>query len=73
LENWPTEERQELLDFYRDVGLPVTLREIGLGQATSEDLRCAAEAACRPGSHMHNLRRPIPVEELVTVLDGLRG
>jgi len=73
LENWPTEERQELLDFYRDVGLPVALREIGLGQATSEDLRRAAEVACRPGSHMHNLRRPISVEELVTVLGGLRG
>jgi glycerol dehydrogenase len=73
LEDWPTEERQELLDFYRDVGLPVTLREIGLRQAASEDLRRAAEVACRPGSHMHNLRRPISVEELVTVLDGLRG
>lgn len=73
LESWPPAERQELLDFSRDVGLPVTLREVGLGQATTEDLRRAAEVACRPGSHMHNLRRPISVEELVTVLDRLRG
>jgi len=73
LEDWPAVERQELLSFYRDVGLPSTLREIGLGKATSADLRRAAEVAYRPGSHMHNLRRPVPVEVLVSVLEGLRG
>jgi glycerol dehydrogenase len=73
LEDWDVAERQELLDFYRDVGLPRTLREIGLAGATAADLRCAAEVACRPGSHMHNLARPIPVDELVGVLDRLRG
>jgi glycerol dehydrogenase len=73
LEDWPAAERQELLNFYRDVGLPESLREIGLGNATSTDLRRAAEVACRPGSHMHNLRRPVSVEELVSVMEGLRG
>ncbi len=43
LEAWPAEERKTLLDFYRDVGLPATLREIGLGEATAADLRRAAE------------------------------
>jgi glycerol dehydrogenase len=73
LEDWPATERQELLEFYRGVGLPGTLREIGLGQASADDLRRAAEIACRPGSHMHNLRRPISVEELVETLSRLRG
>jgi glycerol dehydrogenase len=73
LEDWPADERQELLSFYRDVGLPSTLREIGLAKATSADLRRAAEVACRPGSHMHNLRRPVSAEELVGVLEGLRS
>ena len=73
LEDWPAAERQELLTFYRDVGLPASLREIGLGNATGTDLRQAAEVACRPGSHMHNLRRPVSVEELVSVLEGLRS
>ena len=73
LEDWPAAERQELLSFYRDVGLPASLREIGLGNATSADLRRAAEVACRPGSHMHNLRRPVSIEELVSVMDDLRG
>jgi glycerol dehydrogenase len=73
LEDWPAGEREELLDFYRDVNLPSTLREIGLGEASVADLRSAAEVACRPGSHMHNLRRPISVDELVGVLERLRG
>jgi glycerol dehydrogenase len=73
LEDWPAAECRELLDFYCDVGLPSTLREIGLAEALAADLRRAAEVACRPGSHMHNLRRPVSVEELVNVLDGLRG
>jgi glycerol dehydrogenase len=73
LENWGAAERRELLDFYRDVKLPSTLREIGLGEASAADLRRAAEVACRPGSHMHNLARPISVDELVGVLDRLRG
>ena len=73
LEDWPAAERQELQEFYRGVELPATLSEIGLGQATPEELRRVAEVACRPGSHMHNLRRPISVEELVGVLDRLRN
>ncbi len=72
LEDWPAAERAELLDFYRDVGLPATLAAIGLGDATAADLRQAAGVACRPGSHMHNLRRPISVEELVGALESLR-
>ena len=73
LEGWPDSERKELLDFYRDVALPGTLTGIGLGEATPADLRRAAEIACRPGSHMHNLRRPPSVEELIRVLERLRG
>jgi glycerol dehydrogenase len=73
LEAWPVAERKELLDFYHDVGLPSTLIELGLGGASAADLRRVAEVACRPGSHMHNLRRPISIEELVGVLESLRG
>ncbi len=73
LEEWPAAERDELRDFYRDVGLPGTLTELGLGGATATDLRRVAEVACRPGSHMHNLGRPVAIEELVKVLEGFRG
>jgi len=73
LEGWPPAERQELLDFYRAVGLPGTLREIGLGQVVAADLRRAAEIACRPGTHMQHVRPPVTVERLLGVLESLRG
>ena len=73
LEGRPAADRKELLEFYHDVGLPSTLGALGLGASTADDLRRASEVACRPGSHMHNLRRPPSVEELVGVLESLRG
>ncbi|MBI4537651.1 MAG: glycerol dehydrogenase [candidate division NC10 bacterium] len=73
LEDWPKDRRLELLEFYRDVGLPDTLAAIGLGAATTAELRQAAEIACRPGSHMHNVRPPVDVEGLTGVLERLRA
>jgi glycerol dehydrogenase-like iron-containing ADH family enzyme len=73
LEGWPDAERQELLDFYRAVGLPATLTQIGLGEATAADLRRAAEIACRPGTHMQHVRPAVTVECLLGVLESLRG
>jgi len=73
LERWPDHDRAELLDFYREVGLPSTLAGVGMGAATPEDLRRVAEVTCRPGSHIHNLRTPITPAELVQVLESLRS
>ncbi len=72
LEDWPADKRGELLDFYREVGLPGTLTGIGLGAATAGALRQAAEIACRPGSHMHHVRPVVDVETLTGVLERLR-
>jgi glycerol dehydrogenase len=73
LEGWPAAAREELLAFYRDVRLPASLAAIGLGEATAADLRTAAEIACRPGSHMHNLARPVSPDQLIEVLEKLRN
>jgi glycerol dehydrogenase len=73
LEDWPADKRDELLDFYRSVGLPGTLTEIGLGAATVGELRQAAEIACRPGSHMQHVRPAVHVERLIGVLERLRA
>jgi glycerol dehydrogenase len=73
LEGWTAAERQVLLDFYRAVGLPATLSQIGLGEAPAADLRRAAEIACRPGTHMQHVRPPVSVESLLGVLESLRG
>ncbi len=72
LEGWLTEERDQLCRLYRDVGLPTSLSAIGLGEASRKDMEAVAVIACRPGSHMHNLPRPVSMEQLIEVLEKLR-
>ncbi len=47
--------RQQLLKFYEEIGLPRSLPELGLAQATLADLQRAAEIACKPESDIHHL------------------
>ena len=54
LEERPTAEIGELVDFCLEVGLPVTLEDIGIGDASREDLAQVAEAACAEGETIHN-------------------
>lgn len=54
LEDYPRETVRGIMDFCREVGLPTTLKELGLA-STAEALRPAAEAACAPGETMHNM------------------
>ena len=52
--------RQQLLSFYREIGLPQTLADLGLGDISLGQLQQAAEFACGPNSDIHHL--PFPVE-----------
>ena len=54
LENASMEEIISMIDFYRSVGLPITLEEIGLLMVTDEELRKVADAATVPGETIHN-------------------
>lgn len=58
LENRPPEEFAEALSFCRDVGLPTTLGDLGLGAVSPEDMARVGEAAVGPGSVIHS----VPVE-----------
>lgn len=59
LEDAPAGEIDEVLAFCRSVGLPVTLREIGLGAIDGGLLRQVAERAVASGEVTHN--EPFPV------------
>ncbi len=59
LENAPTEELNEVLDFCLDVGLPVCLADIGVTSITDEELAQVAEKACIPEESVHSM--PFPV------------
>ena len=47
--------RQQLLAFYADLGLPRTLEELGMGQATLAGLQNAVTVACQDASDIHHL------------------
>ena len=54
LEGSETSEIIELIDFSRELGLPVSLSDVGLDDPTDEQLRTIAEAACEPFETIHN-------------------
>ena len=68
LEERPVAEIEELVDFCLEVGLPVTLEDIGIGDASREDLTQVAEAACAEGETIHNEPFDIYPEMLVDAM-----
>lgn len=67
-----TDRKPELIaqvyTFYRSVGLPVTLAEIGITDSSPEHLMKIAQAACQPGETMHNEPFEITPESVVAAL-----
>ena len=53
LENAPMDEITKVMDFFTAVGLPVTLKEIGLGSVTDEELRQVADATTAKGETIY--------------------
>lgn len=53
IEGAPKAEIEEVFNFCHEVGLPVTLAEMGITDATR--LMPACEAACAPGESIHNM------------------
>ena len=47
--------RHQLLKFYQEIGLPINLVDLGLGQVTLAELEQIAEIACQPNSDIHRL------------------
>jgi glycerol dehydrogenase len=60
--------RQQLLQFYIEIGLPQTLEDLGLGNVSLAELRRAAEVACAPNSDIHRLPFTVSPEELMAAM-----
>ena len=58
----------EVYDFCLDIGLPVTLNDIGLKPVMEEKLRTIADAACAPGETIHNEPHDISPERVIWAL-----
>lgn len=56
--------RQQLIKFYRNIGLPCTLEDLGLHHLTLTQLRSTAELTCQPSSDIHRLPFKVTPEEL---------
>jgi len=54
LEGRETATLFDLIDFSLDVGLPVSLADVGLDDPTDDQLQTVAEAACEPFETIHN-------------------
>jgi glycerol dehydrogenase len=62
LENAPTKEIEEVLDFCLAVGLPVCLSDIGVDGITQEELMEVAKKACIPEESVHSMPFPVTPE-----------
>lgn len=60
--------RQQLLGFYQQIGLPMTLKDLDMGQITMEDLEQAAQVACAPKSDLHHLPFPVTPTQLMAAM-----
>ncbi|MDR3590462.1 MAG: glycerol dehydrogenase [Negativicutes bacterium] len=54
MENRSREELEEVIGFCNEVGLPVTLADIGVTAVTEAEIRKVAEASCATGETIHN-------------------
>lgn len=66
IEDAPMEEIGDVMDFCVSVGLPITLKEIGVTEL--ERVRVAAEKACAPGESIHNMLGDVTPDQLYDAL-----
>ncbi|MDJ0703261.1 MAG: iron-containing alcohol dehydrogenase family protein [Leptolyngbyaceae cyanobacterium MO_188.B28] len=60
--------RQQLLQFYGQIGLPKTLEDLGLGEISLIALKQAAEISCQTGSDIHRLPFSVTPEQLMAAM-----
>lgn len=66
LEGATKEEFEDIQGFCLEVGLPVTLEELGI--TTDEQIRTIAKNACVPGETIHNLAGDVTPDELYAAI-----
>jgi glycerol dehydrogenase len=62
LEERPEQFINEKLTFYKEIGLPITLAELGIEPPTSEKLVPAIEVICAPTSTIYNMPFEVKAE-----------
>ena len=73
LENVPTDELEEVIDFCIEVGLPVTLAELGIKEVTEEKIMAVATAACAESDTLHNTPFEVTPEKVYAAILAADG
>lgn len=68
LENAPSEELYEVLDFCISIGLPVCLEDIGVKSISHEELIEVSKVACIPEESIHSMPFPITVDQVAAAI-----
>lgn len=68
LEKAPQEEFDEVLAFMKQVGLPLTLADLGITEVKEDEIRKVAEAACVKTQSTKNLRADITADEVYAAI-----
>lgn len=68
LENMPADELEDIIGFCIDVGLPVTLKELGVEEVTKEKIMAVAVAACAENDTLHNMPFEVTPEKVCAAI-----
>lgn len=68
MENAELEEIEEIVDFCKSVGLPTTLKQLGIDPKDEAGIRKAAEAASVEGETIHNMPFKVTAEDVYSAM-----
>ncbi|WP_461205343.1 glycerol dehydrogenase [Clostridium sp. DL1XJH146] len=68
LENAPVQEIEEVVSFCLEVGLPVTLEEMGVKEVSRENIYKVAEASCAEGETIFNMPFEVTTEDVYAAI-----
>lgn len=64
LESAPKEEIATVIQFIKEIGLPLTLNDLGMDEFREEEWRKVAEAACAEEDTMKNMPHPVTPDDV---------
>ena len=68
LEDVSADELEDIIGFCIEVGLPVTLKELGIEEVTKEKIMAVAEAACAETDTLHNMPFEVTPEKVYAAI-----
>lgn len=68
LENVSADELEEIITFCIEIGLPVTMKELGVEELTDEKLMAVATAACAETDTLHNMPFEVTPESVAAAM-----